>query len=228
MNRKAKAVALVSGGMDSLVSLAEVIRTHKIAALHMMYGQRTENRELEAFNSIAAHYSIEEKMVCSLDALNKIGGSSLTEQAISVSDANLESTSIPTSYVPFRNAHFLASAVSWAEVIGADTIAIGAVAEDSSGYPDCKREFYDAFEKLIETGTKPETSIKVITPVIKLSKQEIIKRAVELEAPLNLTWSCYKNSDKACGICDSCALRLRAFRQAGIEDPVPYVVRPEY
>jgi len=223
---RAKAVALVSGGMDSLVSLAGIIRTHDVAALHVRYGQRTEKRELKAFQDITDHYGISQRLVCTADTLHEIGGSSLTETAIPVSEALLDDTNIPTSYVPFRNAHFLAAAVSWAEVIGADTVCIGAVAEDSSGYPDCRREFYDAFEKLANIGTKPETKIRIVTPVIHLRKKDIVLKGIELGAPLHLTWSCYRDSDTACGTCDSCALRLRAFREAGIEDPIPYKTRP--
>jgi 7-cyano-7-deazaguanine synthase len=162
--------------------------------------------------------------VISLEHLAKIGGSSLTDAGIPVSDADLSAPGIPTSYVPFRNAHLLAAAVSWGEVINAKAIYIGAVAEDSSGYPDCRPEFYDAFQNVIDTGTKPETRITIETPVIAMRKSEIVERGIELGAPLHLTWSCYKESELACGNCDSCALRLRAFREAGATDPIPYLL----
>jgi 7-cyano-7-deazaguanine synthase len=218
-------VCLVSGGLDSCVTAAIAhSEAASLAFLHISYGQRTEERERRAFNEIAAHYRIKQRLVVSLAHLAAIGGSSLTNKNISVTPANLASQSIPTSYVPFRNAHFLSIATSWAEVIGAGCIYIGAVSEDSSGYPDCRPEFYDAFQKAIRVGTKPETQIHIKTPVIKMKKAEIVELGEKLNAPLNLTWSCYRESEVACGDCDSCALRLRAFRQAGISDPVPYVL----
>jgi 7-cyano-7-deazaguanine synthase len=209
--------------MDSCVTAAIAHEENEeLAFLHVSYGQRTEARELKAFIDIADYYQVKNRLVTSIDQLVQIGGSSLTDKEIPISELNLEAQAIPTSYVPFRNAHFLSTAVSWGEVIGAQSIYIGAVAEDSSGYPDCRREFYDAFERVIEIGTRPETVIKLKTPVISLGKSEIVRKGLELEAPLNLTWSCYKSSDLACGRCDSCALRLRAFRQAGVADPIAY------
>lgn len=217
------AVVLTSGGMDSCVTTAIAAKENdEIALLHVSYGQRTERRELKAFNDIADFYQADRRLTTSIAHLAQIGGSSLTDRKIEVSQADLASTEIPTSYVPFRNAHLLAIATSWAEVIGANRIYIGAVAEDSSGYPDCRPEFYQAFEQVIEVGTKPETKIKIVTPVIRLRKSEIIRRGIELGAPLHLSWSCYKREDLACGECDSCALRLRGFREAGLSDPVPY------
>lgn len=217
------AVVLTSGGMDSCVTTAIAARENdELALLHVSYGQRTERRELKAFDDIANFYRVDRRLTTSIAHLAQIGGSSLTDRKIEVSRANLESTEIPTSYVPFRNAHLLAIATSWAEVIGAGRIYIGAVAEDSSGYPDCRPEFYQAFERLIEVGTKPETTIRIVTPVISLRKSEIVRRGVELGAPLHLSWSCYKREDVACGECDSCALRLRGFREAGLKDPIPY------
>jgi len=213
---------LLSGGMDSLVTAAIATLSHSLAFLHVSYGQKTQSRELQAFNDITKHYNVREQLMCSLDSLKKIGGSSLTDDSIEISGADLDSDSIPTSYVPFRNAHMLCTAVSWAEIIGANHIYIGAVEEDSSGYPDCRRPFYDAFEKTIETGTKPETSIKIVTPIIDLRKKDIILQGLELKAPFELSWSCYQNTEKACGKCDSCVLRLRAFEEAGIPDPIPY------
>ncbi|MBL8189515.1 MAG: 7-cyano-7-deazaguanine synthase QueC [Acidobacteria bacterium] len=217
------AVVLTSGGMDSCVTTALAARENdELGLLHVSYGQRTERRELQAFSDIADFYQVDRRLTTSIAHLAQIGGSSLTDRKIEVSRANLESTEIPTSYVPFRNAHLLAIATSWAEVIGAGRIYIGAVAEDSSGYPDCRPEFYRAFEQLIEVGTKPETTIRIMTPVIGLRKSEIARRGVELGAPLHLSWSCYKREDVACGECDSCALRLRGFREAGLKDPIPY------
>lgn len=217
------AIVLVSGGMDSCVTAAIAWLEHsEIAFLHVSYGQRTENRERKAFNDIADFYGVEQRLEVSIEYLAQIGGSSLTDRSIEVAEADLGSKEIPMSYVPFRNANILAIATSWAEVIGAGAIYIGAVAEDSSGYPDCRREFFDAFEKTIETGTKPGTTIAIRTPIIDLSKGEIVKKGIELGAPLELSWSCYRNEDKACGTCDSCALRLRGFAQAGVTDPIEY------
>ena len=217
------AVCLVSGGMDSCVTAA-MARTEndELAFLHVSYGQRTETRERRAFEDLADHYQVDKRLAVSLEHLKFIGGSSLTDRRIPVSEANLNSQRIPTSYVPFRNSHLLTIATSWAEVIGAERIYIGAVAEDSSGYPDCRPEFYEAFQRVIEAGTKPETRITIVTPVINLRKSEIVKRGIELGAPLQLSWSCYQADDFGCGRCDSCALRLRAFREAGAIDPIPY------
>ncbi len=222
------AVVLVSGGMDSCVTTAIAAQDHELALLHLNYGQRTERRELQAFHLIADHFSVQQRLVISIEHLVRIGGSSLTDRAVPVARANLRNTEIPTSYVPFRNANMLSVAVSWAEVLGASAIFVGAVQEDSSGYPDCRREFYDAFEKAIDAGTKPSTSIHIITPIIHQSKKDIVQRGVALSAPLHLTWSCYRNDDVACGECDSCALRLRGFQLAGVEDPIPYAQRPVY
>ena len=220
---ESKAIVLVSGGMDSCVTAAIAARENEaLAFLHISYGQLTEARERRAFNEIADHYVVKGRLNISLEHLAKVGGSSLTDKSIAVAEANLESKEIPTSYVPFRNANMLSVAVSWAEVIGANAIYIGAVAEDSSGYPDCRPEFYKAFQQVIDTGTKPDTLIEIRTPIIHLSKSEIVKKGIALGAPLELTWSCYRNSTQACGTCDSCALRLRGFRQANVKDPIPY------
>jgi 7-cyano-7-deazaguanine synthase len=219
------AVCLVSGGMDSCVTAAIARRdVSQLAFLHISYGQRTEAREREAFEALAEYYGIKERLVVSLAHLAQIGGSSLTDIGVAIAPANLQSQAIPTSYVPFRNAHLLSVATSWAEVIGGRFIYIGAVAEDSSGYPDCRPEFYEAFQRTIELGTKPLTKIKIRTPVIAMNKSEIVRLGKKLNAPLELTWSCYARSDRACGECDSCALRLRAFRAAGVSDPIPYVL----
>jgi 7-cyano-7-deazaguanine synthase len=223
-----KAVVLVSGGMDSLVTAAIASKEYDIAFLHLNYGQKTERRELKSFNDIADFYKVKDRLVVDLKYLSKIGGSSLTDNNIEVSKADLEFDGIPTSYVPFRNANILSIAVSWAEVLKAKRVFIGAVEEDSSGYPDCRKVFYDAFNKVIKLGTKPETEIAIETPIINLSKAEIILKGNALNAPFNLTWSCYQNEDKACGVCDSCALRLRGFQTAGIEDPIEYENKPNY
>jgi 7-cyano-7-deazaguanine synthase len=217
------AVCLVSGGMDSCVTAAIArMENQQIAFLHISYGQRTEYRERKAFEEIADFYKVQKRLAISIESLAKIGGSSLTDNKIGVAEADLESKEIPTSYVPFRNAHLLAIAASWAEVINANRIYIGAVAEDSSGYPDCRPEFYAAFQKTIDVGTKPETQIEIRTPVINMKKSEIVRCGVELDAPLHLTWSCYQSTDLACGRCDSCALRLRGFRETGLVDPIRY------
>jgi 7-cyano-7-deazaguanine synthase len=218
-------VCLVSGGMDSCVTAAIAHgENDELAFLHVSYGQRTEQREREAFEAIADHYKVALRLVVSFDHLARIGGSSLTDSQIPVSTPDLTTRAIPSSYVPFRNAHLLATAVSWGEVIGASAIYIGAVAEDSSGYPDCRPEFYAAFQEAIDAGTKPETRIVIKTPVIGMRKSEIVRTGLDLGAPLHLTWSCYQRSDRACGNCDSCALRLRAFREAGATDPIPYLL----
>jgi len=217
------AIVLVSGGMDSCVTAA-IARSEyaEIAFLHISYGQITEEREKKAFNDIADHYQIEKRLDVSIEYLAKIGGSSLTDREMIVGEADLTKAAVPNTYVPFRNGNMLSIAASWAEVLGASAIHIGAVAEDSSGYPDCRPEFYEAFQKAIDAGTKPETRIEIRTPIIHLSKAEIVKKGFELGAPLELSWSCYRENDLACGTCDSCALRLRGFDAAGITDPISY------
>lgn len=219
------AIVLVSGGMDSCVTAAIARTQYRLALLHVNYGQRTETRELKAFRDIAAYYHVPENniLISHIDYLRKIGGSSLTDASMDVQDAQLDSKEIPTSYVPFRNTLFLTIAVSWGEVIEAKKVFIGAVEQDSPGYPDCKPTYYEAFNKLIKVGTKPTTSIEVETPLISKSKTEIVKMGVSLSAPLHLSWSCYKNMDKACGVCHSCFLRLKAFSEAGVKDPIAYV-----
>jgi 7-cyano-7-deazaguanine synthase len=224
------AVVLVSGGMDSCVTAAIAGQDHRLAFLHVNYGQRTEGRELRAFNELAGHFKAEKRLVVSIEHLKVIGGSALTDVTIAVPDAvppgsppsDVKQSSIPSTYVPFRNAHLLAIAVSWSEVIGARKIYIGAVEEDSSGYPDCREVFYEAFNKVIETGTRPETLVRIVTPLIHMNKSEIVRKGLELGAPFRSTWSCYRNSEKACGRCESCALRLKGFREAGMDDPIPY------
>ena len=228
MAEKPKAVVLLSGGMDSCVTAAIANQTHRLALLHASYGQRTERRERRAFDEIADFYGVRERLVVRFDAFAQIGGSALTDERIAVpesGEALAPHAGIPVTYVPFRNAHFLSAAVSWAEVIGATAIFIGAVAEDSSGYPDCRPEYYRAFEAVIREGTRPETHIEIVTPVIAMKKSEIVRRGVELGAPLDRTWSCYQFDDEACGTCDSCRLRVRAFDEAGLRDPIAYRTR---
>jgi 7-cyano-7-deazaguanine synthase len=226
------AVVLLSGGMDSCLTCAYALDAgFDVAALHVNYGQRTQDRELASFHAICDHYGIAQRLVVDISHLAAIGGSSLTDSRIDVaphSSLVTRHSSLPTSYVPFRNANILAIATSWAEVLKAEAIYIGAVEEDSSGYPDCRDSFFDAFERVIEEGTGPDTHIKIMRPVIHHSKQQIVEESLRLAAPLHLTWSCYRNSDAACGTCDSCALRLRGFQQAGVEDPIDYLERPRY
>ena len=224
------AVVLLSGGMDSCVTTAIAAEQHgtaNLALLHAGYGQLTEARERQAFDQIADSYGVERRLIVKLDHFRAIGGSALTDTRIAVPENALGApgpggSEIPVSYVPFRNAHFLSVAVSWAEAIGATFVYIGAVAEDSSGYPDCRPGYYQKFQELIRVGTRPETHIEIVTPVITMKKSEIIRRGVQLRAPLHLTWSCYQSEDAACGVCDSCLLRLKAFAEAGVPDPIPY------
>jgi len=228
MSAKSKAVVLLSGGMDSCVTAAIAAETNALALLHASYGQRTERRERQAFDAIADFYSLSDRLVARLDHFRDIGGSALTDPAVAVPEREIVPASgegIPVTYVPFRNAHFLSIAVSWAEAIGATSVWIGAVAEDSSGYPDCRPEYYRAFQELVRAGTRPETRIEIVTPVIQMRKSDIIRRGIELGAPLHLTWSCYQGEREACGACDSCLLRLRAFEEAGVTDPIPYRAR---
>src|SRR5215470_17051356 len=215
--------------MDSCVCAAIAGEKHgasNLALLHASYGQRTEKRESRAFQEIADFYAVGERLMIQLDHFRAIGGSALTDPSIQIPENELvqpgAGNAIRVTYVPFRNAHFLSVAVSWAEAIVASEIYIGAVAEDSSGYPDCRPEYYKVFQELIRVGTRPETAIEIVTPVIALRKSEIIRKGIKLGAPLHLTWSCYQNAEEACGVCDSCLLRLRAFSEAGLPDPIPY------
>jgi len=208
--------------MDSCVCAALAAREHDVAALHISYGQRTEERERRSFAAICERLGIRRRLVVRNEALRAIGGSALTDPTIAVPESNAIGSGIPITYVPFRNAHFLAVAVSWAEVLGADSVYIGAVEQDSSGYPDCRPAYYQAFNQVIKAGTK-EGKIAIVTPLIALRKSEIVSLGLELGAPFDLTWSCYSREDNACGVCDSCVLRLRAFRQAGAADPISYV-----
>jgi 7-cyano-7-deazaguanine synthase len=226
--KKDLAVVLISGGMDSCLTAAIAAAKYDCAFLHLNYGQKTEQRELKAFDDIADYYAVEERLVVDLHYFARIGGSSLTDSGIKVSQANLTSKRIPSSYVPFRNANILSIATSWAEVLGAAKIYIGAVEEDSSGYPDCREGFFKTFNRVIKVGTRPDTKIEIVTPLIHSTKKEIVEQAIKLKAPIHLTWSCYKNEDVACGVCDSCALRLRGFQQAGVADPIVYEKQPGY
>lgn len=223
-----RAIVLVSGGLDSCVTAALAATECELAFLHVNYGQRTEQRELRAFHALADHWQVKDRLVVDMDPLRHVGGSSLTDPSLEVPAADLSRDGIPTSYVPFRNAHILSAAVSWGEVIGATRIYIGAVEEDSSGYPDCRPAFYEAFNRVIDLGTRPETRLVIHTPIIAMTKKEIVLQGVALGAPLAKTWSCYQLEDRACGVCDSCALRLRGFQQAGVADPLPYAQRPDY
>ncbi len=220
--KRHKAVVLASGGMDSTLTAAFAYEKFDLAFLHVNYGQRTESRELKAFHDVADYYRVKERLITDIGYLKKIGGSSLTDRKIKVAKADLKNKSVPSTYVPFRNANLLSIAVSWAEVIGARSVFIGAVEEDSSGYPDCRKEFFKAYEKMISLGTKPGTKIKIETPIIDFTKEKIVRYSFKMNAPLHLTWSCYSSGDKACGVCDSCALRLRGFQMAGRIDPIPY------
>jgi len=230
-----RAVVLLSGGMDSCVCAAIAARDYDAAAMHVMYGQRTEERERRAFEAVCERLGIRRRMVIRNEALRQIGGSALTDSSIAVPTANTHfegrpadrktavspDQQIPITYVPFRNAHFLAAAVSWAEVLGAEKILIGAVEQDSSGYPDCRPTYYRAFNEVIRAGTK-EGTIRIETPLIGMKKSEIVTLGLELGAPFDLTWSCYSREERACGVCESCVLRLRAFEAAGTRDPIPY------
>ena len=227
MSERQKAVVCLSGGMDSTVCAALAARDYDAYAVHFSYGQRTESRERRSSETVAEILGFRQFLPLRMDLFRQIGGSALTDSSIAVPDAPAEEStigeSVPVTYVPFRNAHFLSAAVSWAEVIGAKTIFIGAVEQDSSGYPDCRPAYYDAFNELVRQGTAVG-DIRVETPLIRLRKAEIVRLGVELGAPLHVSWSCYSGEEFACGVCESCVLRLRAFREAGTIDPIPYAV----
>jgi len=230
MTTKPTTVVLLSGGMDSCVTAAIAAQENSLALVHASYGQRTERRERQAFDAIADFYGVRRRLVARLEHFRQIGGSALTDPGLAIPEREQlppAEEGIPVTYVPFRNAHLLSVAVSWAEALGAHSVWIGAVAEDSSGYPDCRPEYYRVFQELVRAGTRPESRIEIVTPVIHMRKSDIIRRGRELGAPLHLTWSCYQDEQQACGVCDSCLLRLRAFREAGAEDPIPYRARLE-
>ncbi len=222
--KRSRAVVLLSGGMDSCVCAALASRDHETAAVHVSYGQRTEERERQSFLAICQRLKIHDKLMVRNDALRAIGGSALTDDAIDVPPAEEVGHTVPVTYVPFRNAHFLAVAVSWAEVLGAERVYIGAVEPDSSGYPDCRPAYYEAFNEVVKAGTR-EGLIEIVTPLIAMRKTDIVRLGLELGAPFDLTWSCYSREDQACGVCDSCVLRLRAFEAAGMQDPISYAAR---
>ncbi len=222
--KKEKAIILLSGGIDSCVTTAIANRNYRLCLLHINYKQRTAKREEKAFNEIAEYYKVKEKLsaIWRIDYLKKIGGSSLTDRSLKV--PNISSNGIPNTYVPFRNANLLVIAVSWAETINAKKIFIGAMEGDSTGYPDCREIFFKAFNETIKFGTKTDSKLIIETPILHNTKAEVVKIGFELNAPLDLTWSCYQNSDIACGVCDSCRLRIKAFREAGFKDPIPYKI----
>jgi 7-cyano-7-deazaguanine synthase len=210
--------------MDSCVCVALAARDHEAAAVHVSYGQRTEERERQSFLAICRRLNILDKLMVRNEALRAIGGSALTDDGIPVPQSHSIGEGVPVTYVPFRNAHFLAVAVSWAEVLGAEKVYIGAVEPDSSGYPDCRPAYYQAFNAVVKAGTK-DGRIQIVTPLIAMHKAEIVRLGLELGAPFDLTWSCYSRQDEACGVCDSCVLRLRAFAAAGVKDPIAYAAR---
>lgn len=215
-------IVLVSGGLDSAVTAALAALQGEVAFLHVNYSQRTEARELRAFFEIADFFKVDKRLVADISYLKDIGGSALFADGPEIPKGDLTNKEIPATYVPFRNAHLLSIAVSWAEVLGASAVYIGAVEEDSSGYPDCRKEFFDSFAQSVLLGTKGTIRIEIKTPLIEMKKSEIVKEGMEAKAPLDLTWSCYRDSELACGHCDSCLLRLRGFEEAGIKDPIPY------
>ena len=224
---KPLAIAALSGGLDSVVAASIAAIDHELALMHINYGNLTEKRELMAFHDIADFYGIERRFVADIDHLRKIGNSSLTDRNIPVEEYDPEKTGIPHTYVPFRNANILSVAVSWGEAIGANSIFVGMMEEDSAGYPDCTEEFINAFNDMVKVGTRPETEIALVAPLIHMSKGEVVAKGIELGAPLDLTWSCYQNEEKACGICESCFLRRKGFEEAGVEDSIEYLNEKE-
>ncbi len=220
-----KVVVCLSGGMDSCVTLAMAAQAHAVYALHFTYGQRTAKRERQSFEALCDHYAVAARLVAPQPALGAMGGSALTDTSIAVPTED-SGSSVPVTYVPFRNGQILALACAWAEVVGAEAVYLGAVEEDSSGYPDCRESFFDAFTVALNEGTRPETSIEIRTPLLHLSKSQIVGRGIDQGAPLGLTWSCYSREDVACGECESCRLRLAGFAAAGVNDPIPYASQP--
>jgi len=224
-----RAVVLVSGGMDSATAVAEARdRGYEPYFFHTSYGQQTENTELECARQLADDFEAADFLHVETEHLARIGASSLTDDDLDVAEADIESDEIPTSYVPFRNANLLSMAVSYAEANDCTAVFMGAHAEDFSGYPDCRPEFFEAFQHVVDVGTKPETAIGIEAPFTEWSKTDIVERGVELDVPFEHTWSCYRESEPACGTCDACAFRLQAFQRAGVEDPIRYAERPSY
>ncbi|ELY78350.1 7-cyano-7-deazaguanine synthase QueC [Natrinema pallidum] len=224
-----RAVVLLSGGMDSATAAAEARnRGYELYCLHTSYGQRTEARELECARRLAAAFDAADFLRIETGHLSAIGASSLTDDEMPVADADMESDEIPSSYVPFRNANLLAMAVSYAEANDCDAVFIGAHSEDFSGYPDCRPAFFEAFEAVVDVGTKPESDISIEAPFVEWSKTDIADRGMELDVPYEHTWSCYRENEPACGTCDACAYRLQAFQNIGVRDPIEYAERPSY
>lgn len=222
-----KAIVLLSGGMDSLVTAAVAVQEcEQVCFLHASYGQKTQERERQSFERLCRHYQPTDSKILDWSWLAEIGGSRLTDPDFA-SDRSLAESRIPDTYVPFRNASLICAAVAWAEAVNASRIYIGAVEEDSSGYPDCRKSFFEAMQKAIETGSRNLPLITIHTPVIDLDKASIVRLGIQLNAPFELSWSCYFSSEEACGVCDSCRLRLKAFSLAGIADPINYRGRPK-
>jgi len=224
-----RAVVLVSGGMDSATAAVEAQNQgYELYFLHTSYGQETESKELECATALAEYLDVANFLHIETSHLARIGASSLTDDSIEIEEADLDSDEIPSSYVPFRNANLLSMAVSYAEANECDALFIGAHSEDYSGYPDCRPEFFDAFQQVIDVGTKPETNIELIAPFVDWSKTEIAERGIELDVPYEITWSCYRDEAPACGTCDACAFRLKAFQELGDRDPIDYEERPTF
>ena len=227
--KRKRAVVLVSGGMDSATAAYEAMEAgYEPYFLHTSYGQRTEDKEFECARALADEVAAADFLHVETGHLAAVGGSSLTDDGIEVDDADMENDEVPATYVPFRNANLLSMAVSYAEANDCDAVFAGAHSEDYAGYPDCRPEFFEAFERMVEVGTKPETGIEIEVPFVEWSKTDIAERGAELDVPFGITWSCYRDEAPACGTCDSCAYRLQAFRSAGLRDPIEYEVRPEY
>ena len=229
MSNDKRAVILVSGGMDSATAAYEAMeRGYKPYFLHTSYGQQTETKEYECAKALAEEVGAADFLHIETEHLAAIGASSLTDEEIDVEEADLDSDEIPASYVPFRNANLLSMAVSYAEANDCSAVFIGAHSEDFSGYPDCRPEFFEAFQQVVDVGTKPETEISVEAPFVELSKTDIAERGLELDIPYEHTWSCYREEAPACGTCDACAFRLQAFQNLGERDPIEYAERPDY
>ncbi|QDX41799.1 7-cyano-7-deazaguanine synthase QueC [Salarchaeum sp. JOR-1] len=224
-----RAVVLASGGMDSATAAAVAQDAgYDLYLLHTSYGQQTESKELECAKAQAEAFDAADFLHLTTDHLSKIGSSSLTDDEMEVEDADLEGDEIPSSYVPFRNANLLSMATSYAEAKECDAVFIGAHTEDFSGYPDCRPEFFEAFQQVVDVGTKPETEISIEAPFDEWSKTDIAERGLELDVPYEHTWSCYREEEPACGTCDACAFRLQAFQNLGERDPIDYAKRPDY